>query len=97
METQTESNQEQEEFQKSEMTKLQNENEKLKTQINWLEAKMEDLNTNVNNKDEGLAAAQTENKQLSSTVKEYQVKLECQDQLLAMKDKLIQLLEKHQK
>ena len=95
METQTESNQEQEEFQKGEMTKLKNENEKLKTQINWLEAKMEDLKTNVNNKDEGLAAAQTENKQLCSTVKEYQLKLKCQDQLLAMKDKLIQLLEKH--
>ena len=97
VETQTEPNQEQEEFRKTEVSKLKIDNEKLRSQINGFEAKIEYLNEDMNKKNQSLAAAQTENKEMCSVMKEYEVKLECKDKLLAMKDELILMLKKHQK
>ena len=69
----------------------------LASPITLLETKIENMKAHVKTMDQNLTDAQTENKQLCDAISSYSIKQTCQDQLLAMKDKLIQLLEKHQK
>ena len=77
-------------------------NEELRNQLSTLQAKMENLNIGMKKMEQSLAAEKIENKKLCDTINSYEQKMmgndiKNKDQLLETKDKLIQLLEKHQK
>ena len=99
---QIETSQEQDDERKLELIKLKEDNEELRNQLSTLQAKMENLNIDMKKMEQSLAAEKTENKKLCDTIKSYEQKMmgndiKNKDQLLETKDKLIQLLEKHQK
>ena len=81
---------------------MKEDNEELRNQLSTLQAKMENLNIGMKKMEQSLAAEKIENKKLCDTIKSYEQKMmgndiKNKDQLLETKDKLIQLLEKHQK